>query len=598
MIKLLTAFKFFILFTLFCFCKIAAKTQDLKDLGTLSPLGIPPEITNYTPMSQYAGGTVTIYYNPYGVPLSVSAVSFGGTSAISFIHDAVNKKITAFVGAGSSSGNVSVTTNLGIMARPYFVFVSGDAPNYVNIPDTNFRSFLKAQYPACFNGFDMMDTTCTPILSEQSLVCSGLNISDLQGIQYFKKLEMLECSNNKLNHLPALTDSLYTLFCINNQLTDLPKLPARIAELQCSKNQLTRLPALPESLSVLYCDFNLIDILPALPEQMTYLNCGSNNLTSLPALPNILWKLFCPKNKLTALPALPDSLSELGCSFNKLTSLPSLPNKLFALYCDSNQLSSLPPLPDELGELMCGSNHNLRCLPKLPYFTTLYVDSGTKLQCLPNSIQYTPTQYYYSGAYKYIPSNLSLGLGADRLNYGDLTALYLPVCNEIGNAYSCPIYQSIQNIDLCPSTINTTITSSLIGNTYKWQIDTCSDTGGVCFQNLNDNGSIITGTNTASLNLSNMKVYGHKYQFRCMVDNNYNDIYRINFLDAWTGGTSSAWENNSNWSCGKVPDINTDVIVNSGTIIITASNVVCRSLTVSPNATVTVATGGKLTVVH
>ncbi len=64
----------------------------------------------------------------------------------------------------------------------------------------------------------------------------------------------------------------------------------------------------------------------------------------------------------------------------------------------------------------------------------------------------------------------------------------------------------------------------------------------------------------------------------------------------WTGSAGNNWENAANWSCGAVPGADTDVFVNSGTVVINSA-IVVRSMQVSPGAQVTVASGS-LTVLH
>ena len=49
----------------------------------------------------------------------------------------------------------------------------------------------------------------------------------------------------------------------------------------------------------------------------------------------------------------------------------------------------------------------------------------------------------------------------------------------------------------------------------------------------------------------------------------------------------SSWENPANWSCGELPDENTDVIINNGTVIVN-SNPEIRSLTLGTSANFTV----------
>ena len=72
----------------------------------------------------------------------------------------------------------------------------------------------------------------------------------------------------------------------------------------------------------------------------------------------------------------------------------------------------------------------------------------------------------------------------------------------------------------------------------------------------------------------------------------------VNPPNNWTGAVSSAWENPANWSCGTVADANTDVMINTGTVVVNSLIAICRSLTLATGTVVTVNTGGKLTVVH
>ena len=63
----------------------------------------------------------------------------------------------------------------------------------------------------------------------------------------------------------------------------------------------------------------------------------------------------------------------------------------------------------------------------------------------------------------------------------------------------------------------------------------------------------------------------------------------------WTGAVDSLWENSGNWSCGRIPDVNTDVIINSGTVTINSA-AICRSISAAPAANITVTPGFSLRV--
>jgi len=146
----------------------------------------------------------------------------------------------------------------------------------------------------------------------------------------------------------------------------------------------------------------------------------------------------------------------------------------------------------------------------------------------------------------------------------------------------------------CPSESCTAfaIPSSLTGTNYQWQLSTDS----VNFNNITDN-SVYSGTNADTLHLSNATSSWYGYQFRCVVDGNYSNTFTLRFTDYWTGAINTAWENAGNWSCGSLPDANTDVIINSGTVIVN-SNATIRNLSLAPAVNITVNSGFKLTVNH
>jgi hypothetical protein len=198
-----------------------------------------------------------------------------------------------------------------------FFFVSAVVnAQFVTIPDANFRTFLKGNYPTCFNANDQMDTTCSDIINQGSIVIVDQNISNAEGIQYF--------------------DALNALICTKNNLTFLPKLPANLKILVCSKNQLKKLPSLPSNLNALICTSNKLTYLPNLPNSITELTCDSNELLSLPTLPLELTSLRCSVNELKSLPALPNKLNTLEAFSNCLNEQMINPNpsvlKSFSVY--------------------------------------------------------------------------------------------------------------------------------------------------------------------------------------------------------------------------------------------------------------------------
>ncbi|MEO6456614.1 MAG: hypothetical protein ABIN97_21240, partial [Ginsengibacter sp.] len=162
------------------------------------------------------------------------------------------------------------------------------------------------------------------------------------------------------------------------------------------------------------------------------------------------------------------------------------------------------------------------------------------------------------------------------------------IASGVGNFF----LQKISTITLCAGS-STTLTSDVTGATYQWQVNT----GTANFYDIANNANY-AGTTTRTLSLNNLPSSFNGYRYRCVVNNtNVSRAFTLSFLATWTGAVSNAWENPGNWGCGIVPDSNTDVIINTGTVTIN-SNVVCRSLTVNPGVIFTINPGFKLTITH
>lgn len=289
---------------------------------------------------------------------------------------------------------------------------------YVTIPDNTFASWLNSNgYNNCMNG-NQLDTTCSEVLNTTGMACYGVAIRDLTGIQYFKNLKTLDCSNDSLYSIPVLPPSLLWFNCQYNNVDTMPVLPVSLTWMECDYNKLSRFTALPANLDTLICSHNQLDSLPALPANLSYLECEDNTLTGLPMLPNNLYWLDCAFNQLTSMPVLPDSLNYLDCSYNQITSLSALPTNLNVLYCQHNQLSSLPTLNANLNSLVCGVNP-LTGLPPLPINLIdleCYDAQLTSLPTLPDSLSYLNCSYNQLDSLPALPSTLnSINCSYDQL---------------------------------------------------------------------------------------------------------------------------------------------------------------------------------------
>ena len=154
----------------------------------------------------------------------------------------------------------------------------------------------------------------------------------------------------------------------------------------------------------------------------------------------------------------------------------------------------------------------------------------------------------------------------------------------------CLLYN--QDTELCPSG-SKTLYSNAGGNNIQWQVSTDS----INFTNITDNSNY-SGSNTGILNLTNVPSswYGNIYRVLSNGITNGKITYNLKFVNRWNG-TNDNWENASGWSCGSLPDANTDVFISAGNVVINADATV-RSLKVAAGTTLTVATGVNFTILH
>jgi hypothetical protein len=206
---------------------------------------------------------------------------------------------------------------------------------------------------------------------------------------------------------------------------------------------------------------------------------------------------------------------------------------------------------------------------------------------------FTGTTAVYFGAYNaqsftvQSPTTIQATVGAGGTGNVSVTNTY-GTGTKTGFTYNYPV-----EVDFCPPPNGSnTLLSSLSGSSYQWQMSTDS----VVYTPIT-NGGYFSGTSTRFLGLNNIPsgFYGHR--FRCLVDGSYSTIQTIRITDTWIGGSSTNWEDPANWNCGRVPDSNTSVTLNSGAVTLN-SNVTVRNLTVKPGVIFTIAPGFNLTVTH
>ncbi len=142
--------------------------------------------------------------------------------------------------------------------------------------------------------------------------------------------------------------------------------------------------------------------------------------------------------------------------------------------------------------------------------------------------------------------------------------------------------------ELCPGG-STTLLSNLSGINFQWQVNS-----GAGYINIVNNSYYI-GSNSQTLQLNNVPSSWYIYKYRCIIDGKNSNVFTLRFLNYWKGSVNTLWNNPLNWSCGSLPDINTDVIVNSGSLLLDL-NTSCRSLRINSGATFNASTGYTLSI--
>ncbi|MES2847808.1 MAG: M23 family metallopeptidase [Bacteroidota bacterium] len=149
-------------------------------------------------------------------------------------------------------------------------------------------------------------------------------------------------------------------------------------------------------------------------------------------------------------------------------------------------------------------------------------------------------------------------------------------------------------VAICPNNDNV-LTANINGSIFQWQVDT-----GMGFINIS-NGTNYSGVNNAQLTIKNAPSSFYGYKYRCVessLGQLYSNILSLKFTSYWVGTKNDKWEEPANWSCGNVPDANTDVVINSGTpnMPVVSSMAFCRSTRLFSASAIRVNTGFNLTI--
>ena len=165
----------------------------------------------------------------------------------------------------------------------------------ITIPDVNFKNALLYTLSVDTTGDGVFNSTIDTnndlkIQVSEAEAAFGLdvgvfNISSLEGIAYFKNIEILYCDYNKLKSIDISKNTKLKFFeCTVNQLTSLDvSKNLDLEELNCPSNSLTSLDVSQHpNLKVLECAYNKLTTLDVSQNpNLKSLLCFNNKLTSL-----------------------------------------------------------------------------------------------------------------------------------------------------------------------------------------------------------------------------------------------------------------------------------------------------------------------------
>jgi uncharacterized repeat protein (TIGR01451 family) len=329
------------------------------------------------------------------------------------------------------------------------------------LPDTNFRSFLAANFVTAVQG-DSINGADTIVNTLEWLDIDSLGIHDLEGIQAFQHLKHFSAKLNSLQSVNTLQQLplLESIYLQNNPLDSLPdfSLFQHLRILDLNSCGLTIFPILPDSIEVLQLSGNGLDSfpdlssflfleklhiasndsihhLPALPPaisdldlsytnvlpsdldtlqffQLTRLSIAGLGLSQLPngisGLPSLI-DLNCSNNPIGNISVFPPNLLFLQMSGTQATSLMNLPN-LIRLVCTNNNITNISFLPSTLQFFYAGGNPGLNQLPSSLPQGLMVMEVGNcnfqSLPAFPNALQKVFLQNNQLTCLPYLPAGL------------------------------------------------------------------------------------------------------------------------------------------------------------------------------------------------
>ena len=177
--------------------------------------------------------------------------------------------------ANSNFTNIDSQTSFNLNCPP---------PCYVNIPDTNFKSYLVGNTLINTNGNSEIE--CSEAVDfTGDITCPNQNIADFTGLEEFVNITGLFCWNNSITNIDLSANVLLEdLVCKNNQLSTLDlSNNSLLLNVQCDNNQISALDMSNNpNVEALECDNNNISTLDvSMLEDLFNFHCSGNNITSI-----------------------------------------------------------------------------------------------------------------------------------------------------------------------------------------------------------------------------------------------------------------------------------------------------------------------------
>ena len=239
-----------------------------------------------------------------------------------------------------------------------------NAQQTISFNDINLYNAIKEQLHSKNIEYTANDTNKTLTMTQENIdkvERFGLdekNISDLTGLEKFRKLQVLYLQNNQISDISALSNltNLQELYLYTNQISDISAVSGltKLQTLDLHSNQISDISALSNltKLQKLYLNYNQISDISALSNltNLTTLSLGDNQISDISAvsgLTNLQTLYLCPNQNsdISALSGL-TNLQMLILSCNQISDISALSGltNLQWLYLENNQISDISAL--------------------------------------------------------------------------------------------------------------------------------------------------------------------------------------------------------------------------------------------------------------